>query len=69
MKSKLKNWFIGFCDAEGSFQVFPKVRKTKTIYYNVGYGFHLSLHIKELPLLKYLKEELNLPGQLDAQAR
>jgi len=66
MKKNLIYWFIGFCDAEGNFQVFPKKRTvaegyTKT-YYNVGYGFHLSLHIRELPLLQYLKKELNLPG-------
>jgi len=46
MQTNLLYWFIGFCDAEGNFQVFTKNRTvaegySKT-YYNVGYGFNLS---------------------------
>lgn len=33
-------WFVGFCDAEGNFQTFPKkrVRVDGSTYYNVGYA-------------------------------
>ena len=44
MQKKLKEWFVGFCDAEGNFQVTLK-NKLK-----VGYAFNLSLHIRELPI-------------------
>jgi len=52
-KTKLIQWFIGFCDAEGNFQT----TLTSDLY--VKYSFHLSLHIKELPLIEYLIKELN----------
>lgn len=62
----LNRWFIGFMDAEGNFQTFKKKRVLKSgkVYYNVGYGIHLSLHERELNLLRYLKKELNLPGKI-----
>lgn len=47
-------WFVGFCDADANFQVFPKKRiyHTKdnkvTEYYNIGYGFHIGLSIKAI---------------------
>jgi len=52
-KIKLIEWFIGFCDAEGNFQT----TLASTLY--VKYGFHLSLHIRELLLINYLIKELN----------
>lgn len=54
-------------DAEGNFQTFPKKRVFKSnnsCYYNVGYGIHLSLHIRDLPLIELLQKELNLPGTI-----
>ena len=53
-------WFVGFCDADANFQVFPKIRKglNNSIYYNIGYGFHISLSIKDLELLKKIKYTL-----------
>lgn len=49
-----------------NFQTFKKRRvlKSGNIYYNVGYGIHLSLHEREFNLLMYLKKELNLPGEI-----
>lgn len=38
-------WFIGFNDAEGNFQVFPKKRVLKSgeiSHYGVGCAYHLS---------------------------
>ena len=65
-KRELNRWFIGFMDAEGNFQTFKKKRVLKSgkVYYNVGYGIHLSLHEREFNLLMYLKKELNLPGEI-----
>ena len=57
-------WFVGFCDADANFQVFPKKRSYLTKegilneYYNIGYGFHISLSIKDLELLKKIKYTL-----------
>ena len=42
-------WFVGFCDADANFQVFPKKRSyvkksgISSNYYNIGYGFHVSV--------------------------
>lgn len=54
-------------DAEGNFQTFPKRRNLKSgqiKYFNVGYGIHLSLHIRDLPIIEYLQKELDLPGTI-----
>jgi hypothetical protein len=54
-------------DAEGNFQTFPKKRTSKDgvlKYYNVGYGIHLGMHIRDTSLLRYLKRELSLPGRV-----
>lgn len=58
-------WLIGFCDADANFQVFPKKRyylkKDGNVsnFYNIGYGFHISLSIKDLDLLKAIQNNLN----------
>ena len=63
-------WFIGFCDADANFQVFPKVRSylkkdgTPSNYYNIGYGFHISLSSKDLPLLLSIQNILNGIGHI-----
>uniref|UniRef100_UPI00223725DA LAGLIDADG endonuclease n=1 Tax=Ramaria rubella TaxID=113071 RepID=UPI00223725DA len=63
-------WFIGFCDAEGNFQTFPKKINYLTLngqtsnYYNIGYGFHLSLSIKDHELLKKIHRNLNYLGKI-----
>lgn len=58
-KEELKRWFVGFMDAEGNFQTFKKKRELKSgrIYYNVGYGIHLSIHERDKELLEYLKRD------------
>lgn len=63
------NWFIGFCDGEGNFQTFPKKRNYKSLngesnYYNIGYGFHLSLSIKDRELLYDIHKNLSFKGQI-----
>jgi len=60
---KLLNWFRGFCDAEANFQVYPKKRLLKSgevSKYNIGYGFHISLHKREENLIKLLHNNLNI---------
>lgn len=53
-------------DAEGNFQTFKKKRVLNSgkVYYNIGYGIHLSSHEREFNLLTYLKKKLNLPGKI-----
>lgn len=55
------SWFVGFCDAEGNFQVYPKKRVLKSgeiSKYNVGYGFHICLHERDLDLIKDIHRNL-----------
>lgn len=43
------SWLVGFIDAEGNFQIYPKKRvltSGKIARYNVGFSFHLSLNKK-----------------------
>lgn len=59
------DWFAGFVDAEGNFQVYPKKRTLKSgevSKYNVGLGFHLSLHSRDLELLQKVHDNLNNIG-------
>lgn len=49
----------------GNFQTFPKKRlnlKNNSQYYNIGYGIHLSLSIKDRDLLKQIHLNLNSIG-------
>jgi len=53
-------------DADGSFQTFPKKRsyiskKSGIIseYINIGYGIHISLSERDLPLLKEINQHLS----------
>lgn len=58
-------WFTGFCDAEGNFQLYPKKRVLKSgaiSKYNVGLGFHLSLHSRDSELLQVIHSKLNNIG-------
>jgi hypothetical protein len=58
-------WFIGFNDAEGNFQVFPKKRVLKSgdiSHYGVGCAYHLSLHSRDAVLIKDIHDKLNKVG-------
>jgi len=52
---------IGFCDAEGNFQTFPKKRGN---YYNIGYGFHLGLHSDEKEIINEIRTFMNNRGHI-----
>ncbi len=57
---KWLSWFIGFTDAEVNFQTYPKKRVLSSgelARYNEGYGFHLSLHKRDIELLKDIKKK------------
>lgn len=63
----LIQWFIGFADAEGSFTVYPKVRKLKSgkiSKVNIGYSFHLSLHLRDKPIIVMLHKLLGDIGTI-----
>lgn len=65
--NKFFQWFVGFSDAEGNFQIYPKKRVLKSgeiVRYNVGYAYHLSFHKKDLYLLKDIKKNLNDIGKI-----
>lgn len=60
-------WFIGFNDAEGNFQVFPKKRVLKSgggeiSRYGVGCAYHLSLHSRDATLIKDIHQKLDNIG-------
>lgn len=58
-------WFIGFNDAEGNFQVYPKKRVLKSgeiSHYGVGCAYHLSLHSRDATLIKDIHEKLDNIG-------
>lgn len=60
-------WFVGFTDAEGNFQVYPKKRVLKSgeiSKYNVGLGFHLSLHSRDLDIINTIHKNLNNIGTI-----
>ena len=60
-------WFVGFSDAEGSFQVYAKKRVLKSGYLskvNVGYSYHLSLHKKDIDILKNIQYMINSVGSI-----
>lgn len=64
---KWLHWFIGFTDAEGSIQVFPKKRVLKSgdiSKINVGYSYHLSLHSKDTVILKDIQTKLQGIGSI-----
>lgn len=60
-------WLIGFLDAEGNVQIFPK-KRTDTLgnitHYGVGYGFYLGLNLRDLQLLKFIQRMLNNIGKI-----
>lgn len=68
LDAKWLNWFVGFCDAECNFQVYPKKRTLKSgdvSKYNVGYGFHLALHKKDLGIIESVYNKLGKIGTIN----
>jgi hypothetical protein len=62
---KWLQWFIGFNDAEGNFQVYPKKRVLKSgeiSNYSVGHSYHLSLHSRDASLIKDIQQILDNVG-------
>ena len=58
---------MGFLDAEGNFQVFPKARvnvKGVTTHYGVGYHFHMGLGMRDLELLEFIKLQFEGIGKI-----
>ena len=58
---KWLHWFIGFNDAEGNIQMYPKKRILKSgeiSKINVGYSYHLSLHKRDYELIKNIQKKL-----------
>ena len=66
------SWWTGFCDAEGNFQIYPKKRLLKSgelSKVNVGNGFHLSLHKRDLSLIKDIHNKLNLGTVYESESK
>lgn len=62
---KWLQWFIGFNDAEGNFQVYPKKRVLKSgeiSNYGVVHAYHLSLHSRDALLIKDIQSILGNVG-------
>lgn len=60
-------WFIGLSDAEGNFQIYPKKRLLKSgeiSKINVGYSYHLSMHKRDIEMIKDIKSKLNGIGSI-----
>jgi len=59
---------MGFTDAEGNFQVFPKVRKNKQTgaitSYGIGYHFHMGLHLQDIEILRSIQNMLGGIGKI-----
>lgn len=58
---------MGFLDAEGNFQVFPKKRvnaKGEITHYGVGYHFHIGLSQRDAKLLEFIKLQFQGIGKI-----
>lgn len=61
-------WLMGFLDAEGHFQVFPKARvnvKGVTTNYGVGYHIHIGVGLRDLEWLEFIKLQFEGIGKID----
>ena len=60
-------WFLGFCDAEGNFQITKVKRINKNgILTSIGlkYSFHIGLHERDKFLLEFIKTKLDNRGKI-----
>jgi hypothetical protein len=55
---KFLEWFTGFTDAEGNFNITLRKLNGNT-YTSVMLTFQIDLHIDDLSLLEYIKDKLN----------
>lgn len=65
--NKWLKWFIGLNDAEGNFQIYPKKRLLKSgeiSKVNVGYSYHLSMHNRDIEMIKDIQSKLNGIGSI-----
>lgn len=62
--NKWLKWFIGLNDAEGNFQIYPKLNSGKISKVNVGYSYHLSMHNRDIEMLKGIQSKLNGIGSI-----
>lgn len=58
LDSEFLNWFSGFTDAEGNFNITLR-KLNNNDYTSVMLTFQISLHIDDLFILKFIKEKLN----------
>jgi len=60
-------WFLGFMDAEGNFQT-TKVKRINTkgelTSIALKHSIHIGLHIREKPILEFIKLNLNNIGTI-----
>lgn len=60
-------WFVGLNDAEGNFQTYSKKRLLKSgevSKINVGYSYHLSMHKRDIEMIKDIQIKLNGIGSI-----
>lgn len=65
LDSKWLQWFLGFNDAQGNFQIYPKKNVLKSgiiTNYRLGFAYHLSLHSRDMALIENIRKILNNVG-------
>nr|YP_009059683.1 LAGLIDADG/HNH endonuclease [Parasitella parasitica]AIO05733.1 LAGLIDADG/HNH endonuclease [Parasitella parasitica] len=58
-------WITGFCDAESSFTVSIIKSKTSTIGWTISPCFIITLHVKDLELLRTIRKFFNETGSIN----
>lgn len=58
-KEEFYKWFVGFSDAEASFSIVPKYKTDKLIN-SFSFVFAIRLHIDDIEVLKFIKNNLNI---------
>lgn len=58
IKTDFLEWFSGFTDAEGNFNITLRKLNNNT-YSTAMLTFQITLHLNDFPLLEYIKENLN----------
>ena len=58
-------WVTGFCDAESSFSMSIMKSKSTAIGWTISPSFIITLHLKDLELLKTIKKFFNDAGSIN----